>query len=76
MRQARRTLLSQIAIEFLSHLNLTWKSGFSEICRNKSLRIASDSDLGTPTIRRVKPVSSDQHNVDRWLWNKNVPGFT
>lgn len=49
------TLLSQMAIEFRSQWKRTWKSGFSLSWWNSKLSMASDSDLGTPTMRRVKP---------------------
>lgn len=52
-----RTRLSQMAIELGSQWKRTWKSGFSLSWWNSRLRIASDSDFGTPTMRRVKPVA-------------------
>ena len=55
LKGLKLTLLSQMAIEFGSQWKRTWKSGFSLSWWKRSLRMASDSALGTPTIRRVKP---------------------
>ena len=46
--------MSQMAIELGCQWKRTWKSGFSLNWWNSRLRIASDSDFGTPTMRRVK----------------------
>lgn len=49
------TLLSQNAIELVSQLKRTWKSTLALICWNRKFKMVSDSALGMPMMRRVKP---------------------
>lgn len=76
----KRTRLSQKAISLGFHLNRTWKSTLWAICSKRNLRMESDSALGTPTIRRVNPESSNsQVRIEssrlKQTWS-HIPGLT